>query len=83
MLAYKIFGSQPGFAEGLLFYSCVQDLPNHPDLWLDECPYLDPRASSRVLKGMRVELVNVNDEPAFKTAARPPQKILPKLSLAG
>lgn len=83
MLAYKIFGSQPGFTEGLLFYSCVQDLPDHPDLWLDECPYLDPRLPSQTLKDMRVELVNVNEEPALKPAMRQPKKALSSLSLAG
>lgn len=71
MLAYKIFGLQPGFDEGLLFHSCVQDLQSHPDLWLDECPYLDPRQSPEMLKGLRVELVNVV-EVAFKRAAPVP-----------
>lgn len=84
MLAYKIFGLQSGSAEGLLFYSCVQDLQSNPDLWLDECPYLDPRLSVRALQGMRVELVNLNEEPAFKPAAvRRPKKVRPSLSLAG
>jgi hypothetical protein len=51
---YKIFGEQPGFAEGLVFNSCVTDLQNQPDLWLDECPYLSPRSSSRLPEGLRM-----------------------------
>lgn len=81
MLAYKIFGFEPGFAEGLLFYSCVQDLQNHPDLWLDECPYLQPGVSSRVPAGVRVELVST--EPvALRPATRPPLNHLKPLALA-
>lgn len=57
VLVYKIFGL-PGFVtEGLMFNSCVENLQSQPDLWLDECPYLYPRSSSRQLKGLRVELV--------------------------
>lgn len=54
MFIYKIFGEQPGFAEGLIFNSCVKNLQNQPDLWLDECPYLYPRSSSRLPEGLRV-----------------------------
>ena len=61
MLAYKIFGLEPGFSEGLLFYSCVEDLQSHPDLWLDECPYLHTSASTMPTDGLRVELVKVKD----------------------
>ena len=57
MFAYRIFGLQPGFDEGLIFYSCLQDLPSQPDLWLDECPYLYPRWSASVPEGLRVERV--------------------------
>ncbi len=57
MFIYKIFGELPGFAEGLLFNSCVNNLQNQPDLWLDECPFLYPRFSSRLPQGLRVEKV--------------------------
>ncbi|WP_137918122.1 hypothetical protein [Hydrogenophaga sp. 2FB] len=58
MLVYKIFGL-PGFVkEGLIFNSCVENLQGQPDLWLDECPYLYPRSSTRQLEGLRVELVS-------------------------
>jgi hypothetical protein len=70
VLAYKIFGSQPGFAEGLLFYSCVPDLQSQPDLWLDECPYLQPQVSPTRQTGLRVELVATEDKP-LQTYARP------------
>jgi hypothetical protein len=70
MLAYKIFGLQPGFAEGLLFHSCVQNLQDHPDLWLDECPYLHPTWSSAMLAGMRVELVEAENDSAYRPALR-------------
>lgn len=71
VFAYKIFGLQSGLAEGLLFYSCVQDLPNQPDLWLDECPYLQPSLSSRVPAGVRVELVATEAETVRPTARAP------------
>ena len=70
MLAYKIFGFEPGFAEGLLFYSCVQDLQNHPELWLDECPYLQPGVSARIPAGVRVEVVST-EPAALRPAMRP------------
>jgi hypothetical protein len=79
-LAYKIFGSQPGFAEGLLFYSCVPELQSHPDLWLDECPYLQPQVSPRSLTGLRVELVGAEERPrrahARPTRIDPPHRAL-------
>ncbi|WP_439589203.1 hypothetical protein [Hydrogenophaga sp.] len=77
MLAYKIFGVQPGFDEGLLFHSCVQDLQSHPDLWLDECPYLDPRLPASLLSGFRVELVN-DEERAFEHRVPAPQNQQPQ-----
>jgi hypothetical protein len=70
VLAYKIFGLEPGFAEGLLFYSCVPDLQSHPDLWLDECPYLQPTVSTSMPAGVRVELVST-EPTALRPAARP------------
>lgn len=62
MFAYKIFGLQPGFSEGLVFNSCVPDLQNQPELWLDECPYLQPHVSSRLPQGLRVALVDADDD---------------------
>lgn len=62
VFAYKIFGLQPGLTDGLVFNSCVKDLQSQPDLWLDECPYLNPRSSSPLPKGLRVELVSATDE---------------------
>ncbi|MDR7096622.1 hypothetical protein [Hydrogenophaga laconesensis] len=68
MFAYKIFGLQPGFDEGLVFNSCVPQLQDQPELWLDECPYLQPHLSSRLPQGLRVELVEADDE-TFQPAA--------------
>jgi len=82
MLAYKIFGLQPGFDDGLLFHSCVQDLQSHPDLWLDECPYLDPRQSPDLLKRLRVELVNDKDDVFRCPVPAPQQNRHPSLPLA-
>ncbi len=62
MFIYKIFGEQPGFAEGLIFNSCVKNLQNQPDLWLDECPYLYPRSSSRLPEGLRVVQLGAAEE---------------------
>lgn len=62
MFAYKIFGLQPGLDEGLVFNSCVPGLQGQPELWLDECPYLHPRLSSRLPAGVRVELVEAEDD---------------------
>ncbi|MBX3610997.1 MAG: hypothetical protein KF871_13990 [Hydrogenophaga sp.] len=42
MIAYKIFGLNPGEAEGLLFHSCVAGLDRKPYLWADECPFPIP-----------------------------------------
>ncbi len=78
MLAYKIFGVQPGFDEGLLFHSCVQDLQSHPDLWLDECPYLDPRLPSGLLKSFRVELVTNEEDAAYERPAPASPQIQPQ-----
>lgn len=60
MFVYKISGRQPGFADGLLFNSCVKNLQRHPELWLDECPYLLPLASTRI-DGLHVDLVSSDD----------------------
>ena len=68
MFAYKIFGLQPGLDEGLVFNSCVPNLQGQPELWLDECPYLQPHLSSRLPQGLSVELVGADDE-AFQPAA--------------
>jgi len=81
VFAYKISGFQPGFSEGLVFNSCVPDLQFHPELWLDECPYLQPRLSSRVLEGLRVELVSADDE-AFRSRVRAPATPYPSMALA-
>lgn len=71
VLVYKIFGL-PGFVkEGLMFNSCVENLQRQPDLWLDECPYLYPRSSSRLPQGLRVELVS--DSQA--TSKSPPMRV--------
>lgn len=81
MFVYKIFGTQPGFAEGLVFNSCVTNLQNQPDLWLDECPFLYPRFSSRLPEGLRVEQVDVADDaplqplPAVLTTPHPPRAL--------
>lgn len=76
MFVYKIFGTQPGFAEGLVFNSCVTNLQNQPDLWLDECPFLYPRFSSRLPEGLRVEQVDI----AADTRPAQPQPLSPVLS---
>jgi hypothetical protein len=68
---YKIFGEQPGFAEGLIFNSCVKNLQNQPDLWLDECPYLYPRSSSRLPEGLRVVQLASSEEHSAPLASRP------------
>jgi hypothetical protein len=67
VFVYKISGRQPGFADGLLFNSCVKDLQGHPELWLDECPYLHTSASTMPTDGLRVELVKVTE----RASARP------------
>lgn len=64
MFVYKIFGRQPGFVEGLSFNSCVKNLQNQPELWLDECPYLHP-LSSALPEKLRVELVSSSSDDAF------------------
>lgn len=79
VFAYKIFGLQPGIADGLVFNSCVPNLQGQPELWLDECPYLQPRLSSRFLAGLRVELVQADDA-AFVPSGLPQQS--PQLPLA-
>ncbi len=71
MLAYKIHGLEPGFAEGLLFYSCVPDLQSQPDLWLDECPYLHARMPSHLLQPLHVELVKPADDAFQRTLPAP------------
>lgn len=73
MLAYKIYGSEPGFAEGLVFYSCVHDLQSHPDLWLDECPYIQPQICARLPEGLRVELA-CDDDTASRSLMMRPQR---------
>lgn len=71
VLVYKIFGL-PGFVkEGLMFNSCVENLQSQPDLWLDECPYLYPRSSSRQLAGLRVERVSDSDAARAPSSSRP------------
>jgi len=76
---YKIFGEQPGFAEGLIFNSCVNNLQNQPDLWLDECPYLYPRSSSRLPDGLRVVQLSSTEE-ALQQPQQTPSH--PRLALA-
>lgn len=76
MFIYKIFGELPGFAEGLLFNSCVNNLQNQPDLWLDECPFLYPRFSSRLPVGLRVEKVGSTE------GSPSPQRSSGRLALA-
>jgi hypothetical protein len=63
VLVYKIFGLKSGLADGLIFNSCVSNLQNQPDLWLDECPYLYAHPSSREIDALRVELVSTQDDP--------------------
>jgi hypothetical protein len=63
VLVYKIFGLKSGFADGLIFNSCVSNLQSQPDLWLDECPYLHAHPSFRKIDALRVELVSTPDEP--------------------
>jgi hypothetical protein len=71
VFVYKIFGAQPGFADGLIFNSCVENLQDQPDLWLDECPFLSLRPSPTApLKGLRVVLVSASDG-AAAAAKRP------------
>lgn len=68
MFAYKIFGLQPGLDDGLVFNSCVPRLQHQPELWLDECPYLQAHLSSRLPQGLRVELV-MDEDDVFQPAA--------------
>ncbi len=68
MFVYKISGRQPGFADGVMFNSCVGNLQAQPDLWLDECPYLNP-LSSTATEGLRVELVKAIDRKPMALAA--------------
>ncbi len=82
MFAYKISGFQPGFSEGLVFNSCVPDLQFHPELWLDECPYLQPHLSSRLPEGLRVELVSVDDEVYTPAALAQPAMAQQPMALA-
>ena len=70
MFVYEISGPQPGFKEGLLFNSCVKNLQRQPELWLDECPYLQPLAA-RHIEGLRVRLVRVRDNAMANTQALP------------
>lgn len=79
MFIYKIFGDHPGFAEGLIFNSCVNNLQNQPDLWLDECPYLYPRSSSRLPDGLRVVQLSSAEEALQQPQLTPSQ---PRLALA-
>jgi hypothetical protein len=58
VLVYKILGLQPGPVDGLVFNSCVTDLQSHPDLWLDECPFLCGQSPAPSIQGLRVELVS-------------------------
>lgn len=76
MFIYKIFGEQPGFAEGLIFNSCVKNLQNQPDLWLDECPYLYPRSSSRLPQGLRVVQLGLVEDRAPQQPSSPPRWVL-------
>jgi hypothetical protein len=73
---YKIFGEQPGFAEGLIFNSCVKNLQNQPDLWLDECPYLYPRSSSRLPQGLRVVQLGLVEDRTSQQPSSPPRWVV-------
>lgn len=74
MFTYVIFGIQSGDAAGLPFRSCVPNLQDKPDLWLDECPYQMPRAH-KDHPGVWVELA---DEVQQAMKAGPATTVAPR-----